>query len=71
MEDTSGFFKAGDGVLLGPANNVFNANFTLHRTDKDTYTYPVDGWRWFDDENAAYEFFGLEQPSEDDIDSDV
>ena len=71
MEDTSGFFKADDGMLLGPANNVFNANFTLHRTDKDTYAYPVDGWRWFDDEDAAYEFFALERPSEDDTDSDV
>ena len=59
MEDTSGFFKADDGMLLGPAN------FTLHRADKDTYTYPVDGWRWFDDEDAAYAFFGLERPVED------
>lgn len=64
MEDTSGFFKAEDGVLLGPANNVFNANFTLHRTDKDTYAYPVDGWRWFDDEDSAYTFFELEKPVE-------
>ena len=30
-------------MLLGPANNVFNANFTLHRTDKDTTPIPLMG----------------------------
>ena len=63
--NTSGFYKAEDDFLHGPANNVFNANFTLHRADKDTYTYPVDGWRWFDDEESAYSFFELEKPTED------
>lgn len=60
MEDTSGFYKLdpGGSLLYGP-NFVVNADYTLVRADHATYTYPVDGWYWFDSEAAALEFFGL------------
>ena len=44
----AGFYKAeGDTLLYGP-QSVFGPAFTLERALKDTYTYPVDGWTWFD-----------------------
>lgn len=55
-----GFYKidpSGD-LLFGP-NFVLNANFELYPDQKDTYTYPVDGWYWFDDEETARETLGL------------
>lgn len=58
MTDTSGFYKL-DGMVLHGPNFVLNANYELRRENKDQYTYPVDGWYWFDDEIQAYEFFGV------------
>ena len=52
---TSGFYKVDpDGVtLLFGRFYVLNANYELHRHLKDTYTYPVDGWAWYESEEAA------------------
>lgn len=58
MEDTSGFYKL-DGILLYGPNFVYNANYTLLRADHITYTYPVDGWYWFDSDAEARVFFNL------------
>jgi hypothetical protein len=58
MKDTSGFYKL-DGTLLYGHWAVYGPNFTLLRELHETYTYPVDGWYWFDTEAEAREFFGL------------
>ncbi len=58
MEDTSGFYKLDNDLLFGP-NYVLNANYELRRDQHADYTYPVDGWYWFDSESEAREFFGL------------
>ena len=52
---TSGFYKVDpDGVtLLFGRFYVLNADYELHRHLKDTYSYPVDGWSWFESEEAA------------------
>lgn len=48
LQDTSGFYKfQNDEWFYGP-NKVINSNYELHRELKDTYTYPVDGWNWYD-----------------------
>ena len=61
--DTSGFYKLdGDQLLYGP-NFVINANYELKRENKDQYTYPVDGWYWFDSEQLAREFWNLPEPT--------
>lgn len=53
MEDTSGFYKLyGDELVIAP-NAVYNKDFTLLREEKDTHTYPVDGWEWFDSKEEA------------------
>lgn len=50
MEDTSGFYKQiGDEWLFAP-NFVSAPNYELMREHKDEYKYPVDGWKWFDEQ---------------------
>jgi histidinol-phosphate/aromatic aminotransferase/cobyric acid decarboxylase-like protein len=54
-EKDSGFYKVDpDGVtLLYGRFYVLNANYELWRDEKDTYTYPVDGWSWYESEAEA------------------
>lgn len=52
--DTSGFYKFdGDKWYYAP-NAVYNLNYELLRNDKDTYSYPIDGWNWFNEEPLEY-----------------
>jgi hypothetical protein len=50
MEDTSGFYKWDVEQLewLWGPNKVINREYTLERELHETYTYPVDGWTWYD-----------------------
>ena len=50
--DTSGFYKWDGGLLFGP-NFVLNQAYALERGQHAAYTYPVDGWHWFESEAAA------------------
>lgn len=53
--DTSGFYNIYYKLRAGQF--VIGPNFELRRELKDTYTYPVDGWTWFDSaEDAAIAF---------------
>lgn len=54
----AGFYKLDGDLLFGP-NCVLSGNYELHAEQRDSYTYPVDGWYWFDDETTAKTFFGL------------
>lgn len=56
--DTAGFYK-NDGQLLYGPNSVTGPSFDLIKEDRHLYTYPVDGWYWFDSADAALEFFEL------------
>lgn len=48
IQDTSGFYKfENEEWKFGP-NKVINLNYTLEKELKDTYTYPIDGWAWYD-----------------------
>ena len=58
----SGFYKNYNGVLLNGPNFVLNAEYELRAETKDNHEYPVDGWYWFDTEDAAYLFFGIDKP---------
>lgn len=57
--DTSGFYKNENGTLIFGPNSVLNKDFELHREEKDTYEYPVEGFHWFDSEAEARTFFNL------------
>lgn len=61
-QKTDGFYKidSGGGMLLYGRFYVLNAEYELHRHLKDDFTYPVDGWYWFDSEEEAKQFFNLE-----------
>lgn len=45
-------------IFVGP-NYVYAPTFSLIATDRETYTYPIDGWYWFDTDAEAYAFFGI------------
>lgn len=54
--DTSGFYKfepIQNEWFFGP-NKVINNLYVLERDLKDTYTYPIDGWTWYDEEPLEY-----------------
>lgn len=58
MEDTSGFYKQEeDGTWSYAPNFVYGPDFELLKENKDLYTYPVNGWTWYDsDPNPQMEF---------------
>jgi hypothetical protein len=51
--NTSGFYKNDNGELLYGPNFVLNKDYELRAENKDQYTYPVDGWSWFESEEEA------------------
>jgi len=57
--NTSGFYNS-EG-MRGP-NKVISPTFELTKQLKDTYTYPVSGWTWYDtvEEAQAAEGFDME-----------
>ena len=56
-----GFYKNDNGIMLYAPNFVISANYELCKEQHDSHSYPIDGWKWFDDEDAAYLEFGLEK----------
>jgi len=50
METTEGFYKLEEDNWLYAPNFVYAPDYTLLKEDKDTYTYPVDGWIWYDEQ---------------------
>lgn len=59
--ETKGFYKVEDGGLLYAPNFVAAPDYELRAELHETYTYPVEGWRWFESEEAAREFYGIEE----------
>jgi hypothetical protein len=59
--ETSGFYKLDGADLLYGQNYIINAEYTLLREHKDEYSYPQDGWMWFDSEDQAREYFGIQE----------
>lgn len=52
----TGFYKAATELLFAP-NRVQHKDFLLEKEQKDTYTYPTQGWYWFDTLVEAETFF--------------
>jgi hypothetical protein len=55
------FYKL-DGDLLEAPNFVLNKDYELRVANKDEYSYPVEGWYWFDTIEQARAFFNLPEP---------
>lgn len=68
MTKSPGFYKFDDILFYGP-NSVAGPDLHLIKEEKTLYTYPVQGWYWFDSEVEAREFFGLPPNSEEEQDS--
>ena len=54
---TQGFYKKQNEELLYAPNIIEGSGYVLLAQDKDTYQYPVDGWSWFENEQAAIEWY--------------
>jgi hypothetical protein len=59
---TRAFYKLDNGQLLYAPNSVLHATYELHADQHQTYTYPVDGWSWFESDQEARQHFGLPEP---------
>lgn len=49
METTAGFYKLEDDNWQYAPNFVDAPNYQLLKENKDSYTYPVDGWTWYNE----------------------
>ena len=59
------FYKNDNGQLLEAPNFVYSKDYTLEAAQHATFTYPIDGWKWFsteDDARAEYNLPGLAEP---------
>lgn len=59
-EDTSGFYKVESDQLLHGPNWVLNADYTLHRDLDADLGFEVDGWMFYDSEEAARAALGID-----------
>lgn len=59
--DTSGFYAYFDGTLHYCDNAVYFPDGTvLVETLHNTYTYPYQGWYYFESRLLAEEYFGIQ-----------
>jgi hypothetical protein len=56
---TAGFYKFTDNVLRYAGTSVHAPNFTLIADNHASYTYPIEGWHYFDSYEAAESYFEL------------
>lgn len=60
-DNTSGFYKNDNGFISYGQNYVLGGSYNLYKEEKDNYTYPINGWYWFDSEEKAYEYFNIKK----------
>lgn len=51
------FYRKYMGSLVEAPNGVQEADFELLAQNHKDYTYPIDGWHWFDTHEQAVDFF--------------
>lgn len=52
-ENIMAFYKVDNGELLVGENFVHTPTASMFKESKDDYTYPIEGWYWFDSESEA------------------
>ena len=66
-ENTAGFYSRDTDQateLLYSATSVYFPDGTFVSADHyQEYSYPVNGWRWFDSDVDAYAFWNLAMPT--------
>jgi hypothetical protein len=64
---SAGFYKY-EPPFLHYGTWVLDANYHLQKEHKDDYTYPTDGWYWFDLRKEALDFFNIiEEETEEEV----
>jgi hypothetical protein len=63
----AGFYKNDNGILLEALSAIYNKNYELLIEDKDTYTYPIDGWKYFDTRDLALTEYGITEKTDKEI----
>ena len=58
-----GFYKMDSELLYAP-NSVEGTGFCLYKENKDSYTYPVEGWYWLNNKIEVYAQFNLKDSEE-------
>lgn len=58
------FVKNDNSSLIIGDNFVYAPTFILTKETKGEFTYPIDGWYWFDTIEEANEFFGIKTKGE-------
>jgi hypothetical protein len=53
------FFKDDAGQLLEAPTTVLTPEHALYSDDRASYTYPIEGWWWFDTEPEARAALGI------------
>jgi hypothetical protein len=67
MELKPGFYKETEEGWYYAPNAVYNGDYSLLKEQKDTYPFPVDGWRWYDDEPEGFvDIFNKPEEEEED-----
>ena len=64
MEEENGFYKLEIGAkrsVMLFATHLKNKDYLLDISLKDTYTYPIDDWRYFDSLSEACSFFNIDE----------
>jgi len=61
--NTAGFYKTeNNGLFYGPNYVTGICGGNLYKEQKDSYTYPVGGWYWFESEEEARIFLNTPIP---------
>lgn len=47
------FYRIENGEVFRADGDLFGPGYDLLADQHDTYTYPVDGWHWFDSDEEA------------------
>lgn len=55
-----GFYKKDNEQILEGENCIFTPNISMTKETKDDFTYPIEGWYWFDTKEEASVFFNIE-----------
>jgi hypothetical protein len=55
-----GFYTKTNGELIYGRRFIYAPTYKLTKNLKDTYQYPVHGWRWFDSLEDACLFFDID-----------
>ena len=54
------FYKLDNEEILEAPNGVYTPTNTMTKDNYQEFSYPVEGWYWFDTIEEAYSFFGKE-----------